>query len=542
MKYKLAATLVVVVALVVATFSTATTTTRPAQAASGDFPINGCPAGSVATKPPCDDDDVILRWNEQLLATIRQSPTGTGPTGPTITSRALGVLHTATYDAWAAYDPAKATLQNGNTEQPVSPDPAVNDANKSKAISVAAYETLAWLFPNRALIFADHMDDLEALGYFDLASDPAAATTVGHNAAQAVITYRKGDGSNQTQNPNGTISYPCTPQNATPCPYYDATKDKDWYQTPDQWKWQPLCVPLTETCKPPDTNPGPMQQAPLTPQWGNVKPFASQLALLTKIPPPLKTTADITAALADADLSSPTDGERKKVTAEYWADGGGTEFPPGHMAVFGQYLCRKRGINLDNDVKFFFTLGNAVMDAGIASWLVKYKYDFWRPITAIRYQYNETYVTSWIGPNAPDTINGFGSVKGKYWKPYQADLVVTPPFPEYVSGHSTFSAAGNVVLVGFTGSDNFGGSITISAKNPDDTYWSKIEPGTPVNPVTLSWPTFTAMANEAGTSRRYGGIHFRSGDSQGRSLGNMVGQNVWSKAQAYFRGTIGYNN
>jgi hypothetical protein len=189
----------------------------------------------------------------------------------------------------------------------------------------------------------------------------------------------------------------------------------------------------------------------------------------------------------------------------------------------------------------FFALGNAEMDAGIAAWWVKYKYDYWRPITAIRYQYKGKDVTSWVGPNAPNTVNGFGTVQGQNWMPYQATNVVTPPFPEYVSGHSTFSAAGNVIMVGFTGSDNFGGSITISAKNPDGTNWSKIEPGIPANPVTLSWSTFTAMANDAGMSRRYGGIHFKNGDGQGRSLGNMVGQNVWSKAQSYFRGTIGFD-
>jgi Vanadium chloroperoxidase N-terminal domain len=536
-KHKLATTLVVVAALVVATFSTATTTTRPARAASGDFPTNGCPEDPTK-KPPCDDDDVILRWNEQLLATIRQSPTGTGPTGPTITSRALGVLHTATYDAWAAYDRAKATLQNGNTDQPLSSDPAVNDANKSKAISVAAYETLSYLFPNREPIFADHMEALEDLGYFDLASDPTAAANVGHNAAQAVITYRKGDGSNQTQNPDGTVSYPCTPAGSgIPCPYKPT---RNWNEPTDPWRWQPLCVPLGETCKPPPTNPGPSQQAPTTPQWGNIKSFASLVALQTKVPPPPKTTADIDLALADTNLSGPN-GDLKKVTAEYWADGPSTEFPPGHMAVFAQFLCRKRQNNLDTDVKFFFALGNALLDAGIASWWQKYKWDFWRPITAIRHHYYNKDVTSWLGPGGNPSNGNFGTVKGQDWKPYQAANVVTPPFPEYVSGHSTFSAAGNVIMVGFTGSDNFGGSVTISALNPDGTPWSKIEPGTPANPVTLYWPTFTAMANDAGISRRYGGIHFKSGDLQARSLGNMVGQNVWSRAQSYFRGTIGYN-
>jgi hypothetical protein len=533
MKYRLVTSLLVVAGLVVATFSAATATARPALA-EDNFPIDGCPAGSIATKPPCDGDDVVLKWNEQLLETIRKDPPGTGPT---ISSRAFGVVHTAMYDAWSAYDPAKATLPNGNTEQPAT---AVNDANKSKAISFAAYNTLVDLFPYRQSVYADQMEDLYGEAW---ASDMSAPVKVGNNAAQAVIKYRHGDGSNQAPpNTDNKVTYPCTPAGSTsPCSYKGPTRQ--WWEPTDPWHWQPLCVPLTATCKPPDTNPGPPQQAPLTPQWGNIKPFASLTALLYKIPPPPKTTPDIDAALADGDLSGPdsASSERKKVTAEYWADGPQSEFPPGHMGVFGQYLCRKRGINLDNDVKFFFTLGNAVMDAGIASWWLKYKYDFWRPITAIRYQYKDKPVTSWIGPNAPNTINGFGTVQGQYWKPYQADNVVTPPFPEYVSGHSTFSAAGNVVLVGFTGSDVFGGSITISATKPDGTYWSKIEPGLPVNPVTLSWSTFTALANEAGTSRRYGGIHFRSGDSQGRSLGNMVGQNVWSKAQSYFRGTIGYN-
>jgi hypothetical protein len=531
MKNRLATILLLVGALVVATFS-ASTTTRPAKAAD-DFPVDGCPATSVATKPPCDGDDVVLRWNEQLLATIRANPAGTGPT---ITSRALGVAHTAMYDAWAAYDPAKATLKNGNAEQPVNPNPAVNDANKSKAISVAAYETLAFLFPYREPFYAAEMTYLQDHHYFDLASDPTAAANVGHNAAQAVIAYRRTDGANQTQNLDGTVTYPyvCTPTPTTKC--YAPTRH--WSDPTDQWRWQPLCVPLTAICKPPETNPGPQrEQQPLTPQWGNVKSFSYLASLELKVPPPPKTTTDIALALSDTDLSGPNGaGDLKKVTAEYWADGPASEFPPGHMAVFAQYLCRKKGNSLDTDVKFFFTLGNAVMDAGIASWWLKYKYDYWRPITAIRYLYKDKDVTSWLGPGGNPSNGNFGTVEGQFWKPYQAANVVTPPFPEYVSGHSTFSAAGNVVLVGFTGSDNFGGSVTIPAG------WAKIEPGVPANPVTLYWPTFTAMANDAGMSRRYGGIHFKNGDGQGRSLGNMVGQNVWAKAQSYFRGTIGYDS
>jgi hypothetical protein len=58
---------------------------------------------------------------------------------------------------------------------------------------------------------------------------------------------------------------------------------------------------------------------------------------------------------------------------------------------------------------------------------------------------------------------------------------------------------------------------------------------TPAKTVTLYWPTFSAAANEAGMSRRYGGIHFESGDMHGRSLGAAVGGDAWTKAQSYIR-------
>jgi hypothetical protein len=108
---------------------------------------------------------------------------------------------------------------------------------------------------------------------------------------------------------------------------------------------------------------------------------------------------------------------------------------------------------------------------------------------------------------------------------------VTPPFPEYVSGHSTFSAAGRTVLISFFGTDNFNAKVTIKAGS------SKIEPGVPAKDVVLSWNTLTAAADQAGMSRRYGGIHFRSGDEHGRSLGRVIGYNDWTKAQTYFDGT-----
>lgn len=54
----------------------------------------------------------------------------------------------------------------------------------------------------------------------------------------------------------------------------------------------------------------------------------------------------------------------------------------------------------------------------------------------------------------------------------------------------------------------------------------------------LSWPTFTDAADEAGLSRRYGGIHFRAADLAGRLLGRFVATEAWRKAASYFDGTV----
>ena len=65
-----------------------------------------------------------------------------------------------------------------------------------------------------------------------------------------------------------------------------------------------------------------------------------------------------------------------------------------------------------------------------------------------------------------------------------------------------------------------------------------IEPGiVPARPVTLSFPTFAEAADQAGRSRRYGGIHFKDGDLDGRRLGTRIGANAWTKALGHIAGT-----
>jgi hypothetical protein len=120
---------------------------------------------------------------------------------------------------------------------------------------------------------------------------------------------------------------------------------------------------------------------------------------------------------------------------------------------------------------------------------------------------------------------------GRFWIPYQLNTFPTPPFPEYISGHSTFNAAGAAVLRLFTGSDTFGASVTFPVGS------SKIEPGlTPSSPITLRWETFTDAANQAGISRRYGRIHFKAGDFTGRAVGQIVGYEAYVKAASLWSG------
>ena len=119
-------------------------------------------------------------------------------------------------------------------------------------------------------------------------------------------------------------------------------------------------------------------------------------------------------------------------------------------------------------------------------------------------------------------------IDGEEFKSY----IATPPFASYISGHSTFSASAAEVLQRFTGSNNFGASFT----EPPGS--STVEPGvTPAESITLSWATFTEAADQAGISRRYGGIHFKADDLVGRQTGRLVADVVWNKAMNYINGT-----
>lgn len=286
-------------------------------------------------------------------------------------------------------------------------------------------------------------------------------------------------------------------------------------------------------------------------------------------------------------------GDFARVLAEFWADGPSSETPPGHWNSLANEasehpaLVRRIGGEgpeldpLEWDVKLYFALNSALHDAACAAWTLKRHYDGWRPITAIRYlaqrgqssdpaapSYNpdglplvpdlievvtaETtaaggrhqgfpvgwiVVRSWPGqPFSPTTsYSGVRWIAATSWFSYQKKTFITPAFPGYVSGHSTFSRAAAEVLAAFTGSAFFpGGMGTFTARQ---NQFLTFERG-PTTDIQLQWGTYFDAADQAGLSRIWGGIHPPADDFAGRRVGAEVGQRAWVLARQYFDGTV----
>ena len=470
---------------------------------------------TVKTAPPSPvphGANPVLTWNNAALQAIRDLKPG-----PPATSRALAIVHTCIYDAWAAYDPVALSTRSGSALR--RPLPEHTAANKAEAISYAAYRALVDLFPEIVPTFDQVMADL---GYdpADLSRDPTTPRGIGNLAATVVLAYRHGDGSNQLGDLNPGAG-----------PYQDYTG----YQPVNPPIWVTRPTALADLPHPDRWQPLTFQHAGVTmtpkfigPHWGKVLPFALASGDQFRPAPPRSWGDPALKAQIDEVLELQAGlTDVQKCIAEYWADGPNSELPPGHFNLFAQVVSGRDHHGLDEDAKLFFALTNAIFDAGISCWDAKRAYDFCRPVTAIRALYNASTVQGWRGPGL-----GVGAIAGAAWKPFQPDSFPTPPFPEYTSGHSAFSAAGAEVLRRFTGSDAFGHTATIKARS------LKAEPSSPAADVVLSWPTFTAAADQAGISRRYGGIHFLDGDLRSREMGLACGILAYEKARSFWEGRI----
>lgn len=453
-------------------------------------------------------DNAVIQWNNAALRTIRYRRPW-----PTIGARALAIAHSCIYDAWAAYDDkAVATRLGGRLRRP--PEERT-EQNKIAALSFAAYRCLSDLFPDDVAEYDAVMKGL-SLNPSDNSHDPATPAGIGNLVADSVLEFRHHDGSNQLGNlhPGAYSDY----TGYTPVNTFDHLVDVD--------RWQPLRTPIPDG----GLYGRYLVQSFVTPQWARVTPFAMKTGSEFRPKPPASYIRSKERYVRQAqellELSANLTDDQKMMV-EYWADGPTSETPPGHWCLFAQYASTRDHHSLDDDVKMFFALTNALFDAGIAAWDAKAAYDSVRPITAIHFLFAGQQVRAWGG-----RFKGTQTIPAEEWQPYQSQtMAMTPAFPEFISGHSTFSAAAAEVLKSFTGSDAFGGSYSFERGS------SKFEYGmTPRARVTLEWPTFTAAADQAGMSRRYCGIHFKDGDLFGRETGRKAGRRTWHKAQALFKG------
>ncbi|MFO1317985.1 MAG: Ig-like domain-containing protein [Burkholderiales bacterium] len=240
---------------------------------------------------------------------------------------------------------------------------------------------------------------------------------------------------------------------------------------------------------------GPMFAMPDEPQWADVSPFALQTPgqLRPEAPPALDSAVYAVAVNEIKSLGSATGSGRtddQTQTAHFWADGKGSFTPPGHWNQIAAQVAVAEGNGLAANVRLFAQLNVALADAAIACWDAKYFYELWRPESAIR--------------NADQDGNAATEADAG-WTP----LLITPAHPEYVSGHSTFSAAAAAILAATFGDDT--AFATTSATLPG---------------VTRSFGSFSDAAEEAGRSRVYGGIHYEFTNRAGQALGRQVADAV----------------
>lgn len=271
------------------------------------------------------------------------------------------------------------------------------------------------------------------------------SVSVGQAAAAAIIANRTGDGSS-----TASTGY------TAPDPLEDGV-------------WRPT---------------GPAFASYLLPNWRLVKTFGypTPAALAAEYEAPAR---DSISYLADLDqvhtiggTTSTTRTSEQSLIARVWAAGGGTVTPPGQWIQIAIQVSESFGLSFMEEAQTFARLGVSLADAAIICWATKYNEQLWRPVTAIQAGGDST------------------------WTSY----IVTPPFPSYTSGHSTFSGAAAKVLREQTGKNKHD-AFTVTAGGESRTL-TKIQDA----------------ADEAAMSRVYGGIHYLFDSEDGLEIGKAIGK------------------
>ncbi|HAB16087.1 MAG TPA: vanadium-dependent haloperoxidase [Verrucomicrobiota bacterium] len=391
-------------------------------------------ASQVAPNP-------VSAWNALALEAIRFANTP-----PPMASRQLAIMHTAMFDAVNGLAPKYENYRQHTN----SPTPA--SASPEAAAAAAANRTLRYLYPQ----FTTTMDAALQAHLASLPDGPekTAGVAWGRQVAQNLLLQRDFDGSN-----------------------YGA----DYRASPQPGHWQPT---------------PPQFASPWLPQWPRLKPFVLERADQFRAePPPVldgpEWAEQMNQVKSLGGRNSTNRTPEQTEIAFFWADGVGSETPPGHWNGVAQQFAKTKDLPLLESARLFALLNLALADAAISSWDSKYAYDWWRPITAIR------------GANSDGNP---ATEPNENWTP----LILTPPFPEHTSGHSTFSAAAAAVLQSLNGSDDF--KFTLYSNG--------------LFGAARTYDRFSEAAAEAGMSRIFGGIHFMAANREGQRTGKKVGEYV----------------
>lgn len=406
----------------------------------------------------------ITQWSQILLEKVRENATD-----PVKTSRAMALLHTAIADAVTIAWNAKFTYKRANPSKTnrnvklLSTVPATLPSYVSEhaAVAGAAAAVLNYLYPSQqTTVLGDAVT-------FDEAANTAAASRIWAGAAfrsdveagllvgQAVgfLAVDRGvtDGSAAVWDSVAQPGRPLGPQ-----------------------YWQP-------------TPPG-FVSSPLYPYAGRWNPWllSSGDQFRPPVPPALQGSfpnAQFRAEAAEVKQIGDHLTNQQRQIALFWNDGAGSYTPPGHWMTTAIERTAQSAISAPRAARALALFSVAMADAAIACWDSKYAYWAVRPITAIR------------------TLSG-----QSFYDPNWTSLIVTPPFPTYVSGHSTFSGCAAEVL-----------DYLFPGKKAQDAFGNQVP--------------FRTAAEQAAVSRLYGGIHYRSDNDQGLILGRKVADVVLRRAR-----------
>jgi hypothetical protein len=378
-----------------------------------------------------------------------------------VSTRTLTMVQVAVHDALNAisrrYD---AYYFEGPADAAASPDAAV--AAAAHTVLVGVVNTFG--SPGQKGATLALLEQAYAASLARVTDGPARnkGVAVGRAAGAAMLALRKDDGA--------TRDAPYTPG-----------------MGPGKWRPHPNPVPSNPPIGNPDLARGYTPAA--IPGWTNVTPFTLLSASQFWLPGPPALTSPAYARdfnqvkSVGGKVSTVRTADQTEI-ARFWYEG------PGNWNTIARAVSASRGLDARDSARLLALMNMAMADSYIAGWKIRYVYDFWRPITAIR---------------EGDSDGNDATVGDPAWDSLQN----TPSVSDYPSTQSVFSGAAAVVLAGVLGGDP--ATFTVVS-------------GKPFDGITRSFTSFSQAARESADSRVYAGIHFPSACEDGLVLGRKIGQ------------------